>query len=196
MQEATEADMAVHSPGFSGVNLSVGDITREKLIQTYPRFFDLDQKKGWSLYVIQPRGMVIEFLLRAFLKNDKGLTFSGLDFELVSTDGKLAKVKNIKINGRPLKPWNRYRVVIPEGVVKGGLGLSRLLHHLMGPMTKHSTAMIEAMEQKVSSLGTITKEYEDEILGMTRLLDRNGSSESATQKSLRPKSKIVFLPKN
>lgn len=86
MREATEADVAVHVPNLSGTGLSKGPISREDMINSYPRFFDFKDRHGWKVYTAEIYGAMLKSILRASLKFQRALVFSGASFDLVDRD--------------------------------------------------------------------------------------------------------------
>lgn len=85
-REAVNADVSVHAPNLTGTGLSKGLISREDLINSYPRFFDLKDKQGWKVYTAEIYGAMLKSLLRASLKFQRALVFSGASFDLVDRD--------------------------------------------------------------------------------------------------------------
>ena len=68
-------------------------------------------------------------------------------------------VVNIKINGRPIKPYKQYRVAMPEGIVSGGLGISGSVRYLLRQISKTEKTVWEAISDKVKEVGVINYNY-------------------------------------
>lgn len=86
MREAVDADVSVHVPNLAGTGLGVGPISREDMINAYPRFFDLGDKDGWNLYTAEVYGAFVKSVVRLSLNYQKSLVFSGATFDLVDRD--------------------------------------------------------------------------------------------------------------
>lgn len=86
MREAVKADVAIHVPNLTGTGLSKGPISREDMINSYPRFFDFEDKDGWNLYTAEIYGALLKGVIRASLKYQRAMVFSGVSFDLVDRD--------------------------------------------------------------------------------------------------------------
>ncbi len=126
-KDAIDCDFAIHLPSFTGVDLPAGDITREMIIQSYPRFFNIHRKDGWYLYKIKIFGLFVKPFVHALIKYGAGTAFSGLE---VSYDKEKNKLSDIFINGKKLKLFKSYSVVLPEGLVKGSFETIRFAHYV------------------------------------------------------------------
>ncbi|MDC1175446.1 bifunctional UDP-sugar hydrolase/5'-nucleotidase [Bacteriovoracaceae bacterium] len=188
VREAVDADISFHSPNFGGANLPVGDITREDLFNTHPRSFDHKNKLGWSIYSVNIYGVVLKSVIRLVLKTQQPLAFSGITFDLVDKknnivysngqwigngdgevdedvfnkylgiDGKF-RVKNIKVNGKKISSYRKYRVALNEGIVVGGLGISSVAKLLLRKISKSEITVWSALINKMSREKNITREY-------------------------------------
>jgi len=86
MREGVKADVAVHVPNLAGTGLGKGLISREDMINAYPRFFDLDDKDGWNIYTAEIYGAMLKSIIRLSLGFQRALVFSGTTFDLVDRD--------------------------------------------------------------------------------------------------------------
>lgn len=185
MQEAVNADVAVHSPAFGGATIPPGPITREHVFNTNPRVFDLDDDFGWHIWKVDIYGVVLKSLLRLVLQIQQPAVFSGITFDLVDRDNQILEVnpytllgndiqgdgfslrsrylgidgefriENIKINGKGINPFRKYRVALPEGVVIGGLGISTVVNYLLRQISKTEVTLWESVSEKVKKLQVI-----------------------------------------
>jgi 5'-nucleotidase/UDP-sugar diphosphatase len=200
MKESLQTDFSVHSAGFAGTDIPKGAVTLEHVMQAYPRYFDLEDPNGWRLYKVNVKGIVVSFLLNAFLSRPNGLTFSGVTFNVDRSNKKLIKATNVRINNRPLKAWATYSVALPEGVVRGGIGLTKFIRYILQTVGKSSTPIWQAISKKVESMGTIKRNYSDELLQDTLVLDNNSElAQAKGNKSLSGKNstnaRYIFVPK-
>lgn len=189
MQEAVNADAAVHSPGFGGATIPPGPITREMVFNTHPRVFSLDDDFGWYIWKVDIYGVVIKSLLRLVLQIQQPVVFTGVTFDLIDRDNEILEVnptvllgasdkagapslrarylgidgefriENIKINGKGINPFRKYRVALPEGIVVGGLGISTVVNYLLRQVSKTEVSLWESMNQKVERMKVIGPEF-------------------------------------
>jgi 2',3'-cyclic-nucleotide 2'-phosphodiesterase (5'-nucleotidase family) len=68
-------------------------------------------------------------------------------------------VVNIKVNGKKIKPYRKYRVSMPEGIVVGGLGISGSVRALLRNISKTDITVWDAISNKVKEVGVITRDY-------------------------------------
>ena len=68
-------------------------------------------------------------------------------------------VVNIKVGGEKIKPYRKYRIAMPEGIVVGGLGISGSVNQLLRNIAKTDMTVWDAVANKVSEVGVITRDY-------------------------------------
>ncbi|WP_127716241.1 bifunctional UDP-sugar hydrolase/5'-nucleotidase [Halobacteriovorax sp. HLS] len=68
-------------------------------------------------------------------------------------------VVNIRVNGEKIRPYRKYRVAMPEGIVVGGLGISGSVRQLLRNISKSDVTVWDAISNKVKEVGVITREY-------------------------------------
>ncbi len=68
-------------------------------------------------------------------------------------------VVNIRVHGKPIRPYQQYRVAMPEGIVVGGLGVSGSVRYLLRAISKTDTTVWEAVSNKVKEVGVINYHY-------------------------------------
>lgn len=65
------------------------------------------------------------------------------------------RVENIKINGKSINPFRKYRMALPEGIVVGGVGISQVVNYLLRQGNRSDVTIWEAMNQKVQKMQVI-----------------------------------------
>lgn len=185
IKESRNSHIAFHSSALAGSDLPPGNIAREELFNTYPRFFDLNDHYGWHVYDVKIMGLFLKVLIHAALKSNYTVAISGATFDLVAKDGSTLtvdnddlidndlskkritdhlgfskfKIKNIKINGNRVSLTRMYHVALPEGFVKGSLGISSFFKFVLKRVYKTETTVISAMEKKFKKIGVLTEDY-------------------------------------
>ncbi len=163
IKEAAETDVAIHAPDMNGENFPVGKLTRRDLFNSYPRVFELQDRLGWSIYRTNMRGFLLKRLFELTMLFDLPLAFSGVSFQVYKGLGKY-KVKNILINGKKINPLSYYSVALPEGIVRGGQGISPFSNFILKNSVKTPILILDALEEKLKKEGGIFKEQFD-LLG-------------------------------
>ena len=185
LKECTNADMAVHSPGFGGTDLPAGKLTREKIFQAYPRIFDVESQYGWRIYDVEIFGVFIKTIVKVVLNRRMPVAFSGITFDvrdenddlvLTQTSGDVNdqdkviqrkflgllsnyNITNIRINGEKVK-WNKkYKLALPEGIVRGGLGITRLVKFIFRNISKNNYSVWECLNKKINKEQLVTFDY-------------------------------------
>lgn len=161
LKESVNADISFHSPNFAGTDLKVGNITREDLYNTHPRVFNLDDKYGWAVYNVNIYGWALKLVTKIVLKMNLPVSFSGITFDLIRDDKDKEdfKVKNIKVKGRKVKALKKYRVALNEGIVVGGLGITRFVKLILRQISKTEKTVWGALIDKVKKEKVITKQF-------------------------------------
>ncbi|MCY4524910.1 MAG: hypothetical protein OXB84_09230, partial [Halobacteriovoraceae bacterium] len=93
-------------------------LTRFDIWNSYPRFFEFEQKHGWYIHVLEIPGIILKKIIKKYLKERPSMTISGLDFNIMKRNGK-TKIKDITAKGRHVKDFKNYSVAVPEGIVEG-----------------------------------------------------------------------------
>lgn len=153
-REMTSADIAVHTAKFSGSDLPAGPLTRRSLMNSYPRAFELNQVDGWSLYTVEVYGFLLKAVLNLVLNSKYDLDISGAFVEYNEDDedslGKRRRIKRIIVNGQKLKPFQLYRLALPEGVTRGGLGITDLVKLIFRNVTRTDYSIWNVIMDKVA----------------------------------------------
>ncbi|TNF25264.1 MAG: bifunctional metallophosphatase/5'-nucleotidase [Deltaproteobacteria bacterium] len=179
------SQMAAHSPGFGGADIPEGGIDREMIFQTYPRVFDFKDKYGWHVYQVESMGVFLKVIIKFILRQQYPVAFSGVTFDLVDSNGDVIdvepgdivddgvvtnektwlgidtkfKVKNLKIGGKKVKWFKKYKIAIPEGIVRGGYGISRFVKFIMRNSAKGESSIWGCLNEKVKKEEVIDSEY-------------------------------------
>ena len=83
LKDSVKADVSFHSPNFGGADLPEGEVKREEVMQSHPRVFDFENRKGWFVYKVEAYGVLLKSIIRVALKTKLPLAFSGVTFDLV-----------------------------------------------------------------------------------------------------------------
>lgn len=122
MLNASGAEIAVHAGRFDGITHPAGPITRRSLMSIYPRQFEVEKQFGWTVWTCDSPVFFIVSALQSMM--EVGMSFNVAGFEPVITyDSRTRRytIVNIRYRGRILDPYDRLRVAIPEGIVRGAL---------------------------------------------------------------------------
>ncbi len=161
IKEVTKADIAVHSANFGGADLPAGPITRAMVFNAYPRVFDFEDTKGWYIWDVRMFGFFLKYFVKFLGKefNSLGVHLAGMSFDLLPNKNGNLKVKNILINGEKVKPFKMYHVALPEGIVRGGEGISKLARYVLRQIYKTPHTVWETLMAHMTKLGTIKADY-------------------------------------
>jgi 2',3'-cyclic-nucleotide 2'-phosphodiesterase (5'-nucleotidase family) len=149
MLEATGADFAIHAANLSGKNYPVGNITRKDLYNGNPRTFDFSDKYGYNIHTAKVMGGLIKVLAKATVMFKLPLYFSGIKFNWERTNSGEIKIRNLTLNGQPVKAFHFYRVAFSEAIVRGGYNLTYATHALLHDGENTHIPMWKAMEEKL-----------------------------------------------
>ncbi|HAZ13489.1 MAG: hypothetical protein A2X86_13240 [Bdellovibrionales bacterium GWA2_49_15] len=183
-KESIHAQIGVHSPNLTGIDIPKGPITREQIMTTYPRFLSLDDRWGWRMYHVEMYGLVAKMLMEYYLSGGEAVILSGVKFRVELNKKGKKKIKDITIGGEPIKLFKKYSVAFPEGVIKGGLGIIGVLIDFIHTVTRTELSVWDALESKVKRLGTIREDY------LTR---PSAGPSGAHEKSLDEGSDAMFI---
>jgi 5'-nucleotidase / UDP-sugar diphosphatase len=188
LRECANADFSAHSPGFGGTDLPRGNITREDVFQAHPRIFDLEDKYGWHLYEVDIRGFWLKTIIKLIINRQMPVAFSGVTFDIVNKDDEIIpvqygdivdgahdtdpnlilkflgintefKIKNIKIKGQKII-WNKkYKMALPEAIILGGVGITKLVKIILKNISKTNLSVWECINKKIAKEKIITSKY-------------------------------------
>lgn len=184
MKDITGADIGLDIGAFHGnTPQAAGDITRLKLMEMYPRKFEVEQNEGLYVYQARIPGWIIALGLKYAVKFGTFLSFSGLTFDvetltdeqydaekqsLVRSDSMKQysltpyRASGILVNGEPLRMFRSYTVAMPESLLRGAWGISSLTKLVItgGHPTPHT--IWDAMNHYLYKVKTIRKIHADE----------------------------------
>ncbi|MFZ4714545.1 MAG: bifunctional metallophosphatase/5'-nucleotidase [Bacteriovoracaceae bacterium] len=151
IKEVTGAQISMNNYVFLGPVQAKGPVTREKIMNFFPRFFNLDNKEGWTIYVSQVKGSWVKRLIQLSVKLGYPFLVSGMTYDL-GTNGKGQKVAtNFKIGDRPLDLKTKYKVAIPEGYYRGLSSISQFSANLILKDAEDSHISVwSAVEEKLA----------------------------------------------
>jgi 2',3'-cyclic-nucleotide 2'-phosphodiesterase (5'-nucleotidase family) len=155
IREEAMADLALNSSTFFGPTQASGEITRLKVMNFFPHFFDLKKREGWTIYTAEVKGHLIKNLINLSYAAGYPFLVSGVSFETkISRTGK-KYVVNLKISDRPIDPLKSYKIAIPEGYY---LGLHNSVPALAQQILRHAVdteiSIWSAVSHKIQSANT------------------------------------------
>jgi len=156
IRDAAKTSVGLDIPSFTGLGMPAGPITRQDVMELFPRIFNFDHGMGWTVWVTYIRGYVLKALLRSGVQLEfpYTLSMSGVSFDRVHVNG-VADVDNVKVNGEALGLTGWYSVAIPEGIGRGSKEVpTRIGGYLAG--TKDTQIPIwTAIENRLRRVGRI-----------------------------------------
>lgn len=156
MKEKTGADIAIHAPEMSGANYPIGDITRRKIMNSFPRVFSVDQTQGWDVYTTTIKGTWLRITMTALSYFGQPLTFSGLKMDYVRGPFGF-KINKITINGKKINPLKNYKVAFTEGIIKGATGINTRTVGILRRPKNTNIKIWEMLEEKIKRTISIDK---------------------------------------
>jgi len=150
MRESVNADVGIHAPSLTGEDFPEGNVNRWDLVNGHPRVFEFGQPKGWKVYTGLMNGALFKTLIQAAATWDFPLTFSGVSYKVKRLKNEKRVVYGIRVNGRRVNPLKRYKIAVPEGIARGGEGISKLTRLLVQKTRPSNIFFWEAMEKKFS----------------------------------------------
>ena len=151
MLEGGNADLALDVPEFTGIPHPPGPVSREALMQLYPRSFDTGQKLGWNIWTTEVTGWLLEFALKQALATDAIFGLGGVRWKESLSGGK-RKISSIRIGGKEISPFKRYRLAIPEGIGRGVVEITPMLKILLHDSRDTQVPVWSAVEDKLRRL--------------------------------------------
>jgi 2',3'-cyclic-nucleotide 2'-phosphodiesterase (5'-nucleotidase family) len=118
LREAVGADLGLDSGEFFGDTQAAGAVTREMMMNFYPRYFDLTKKMGWTVWKIDVPGWLLKAVLEVVTKDGSFFNLSQVEFDIITGSG-APQIKNIRIGGKPLDVLRTYHVAVSEGIGRG-----------------------------------------------------------------------------
>jgi 5'-nucleotidase/UDP-sugar diphosphatase len=161
MREATHADIAFDIPQFQGHDQPAGPVTREQIIELFPRQFDLSRKFGWTVWTVSVRGLILDETLSRTLGTNLPFTVSGVTYRIETKPNGDRVVKDIKINGKGISWYRNYRIAVPEGIGRGRaeiISFKKLIEKVITNPKDTNISLWSAIERKMRALGTISRE--------------------------------------
>jgi 5'-nucleotidase / UDP-sugar diphosphatase len=134
VQKSARADIGLHVTQFAGTNFPRGPITMRKIMDGYPRQFDVEDRQGWSVYNVKVSASLLMVLLQEFIRSRLPVYMSGVEIKKLDKLGRILP-PFIKINGKVISPHKFYTIAMPEGIVKGAKGISKTIAKILMPKT-------------------------------------------------------------
>lgn len=153
MQEHLNADIGINAFEFFGSTQHSGLITRRKIRQFYPRFFELEgNTDGWYPYRVEIKGKWVKRLISLVVKYYAPMIITGLDFDLktfFNNGKKIYKIENILFKGAPLNDNAIYSMAIPEGIFRGITKVLPITKKIVKNSKKAELNIWEVVEEKI-----------------------------------------------
>ncbi|MCM2322548.1 MAG: bifunctional metallophosphatase/5'-nucleotidase [Oligoflexia bacterium] len=154
LREAAQADLAVDVGEFYGTEQPEGPVTRETLMQFYPRVFDINNSSGWTVWSIQVPGWLLRTALNTALREGQFLITSGVTYRVGTDEEGRPRARSVRVNGKKLDDLRDYTVAVSEGIGRGSLEISALLRLLFEPRDT-GVPMWTALEARIRSQGGV-----------------------------------------
>jgi 2',3'-cyclic-nucleotide 2'-phosphodiesterase (5'-nucleotidase family) len=138
MAEAVGASVALDVPNFTGLGLPAGPITREDLIELYPRRFEFAHRQGWTIWTALVRGWMLKLMLA------KGA-------QLVYPH-QAHGIENMMIAESALALDSWYKIALPEGVARGAYEVPNGISGHLANLTDTGIPIWTALETKLRAV--------------------------------------------
>jgi 5'-nucleotidase/UDP-sugar diphosphatase len=161
MREAVKADFAIHASALSGNNYPIGLVTRRHLYNGNPRHFEFSDKFGYRIYTAEISGLLIKKAAQICLRLGLPLYFSGITFKWKKLTNGTYAIWNIQHEGKKIHSLKRYKVAFSEAVIRGGLGITRLIRSVIHRPQRSEISMWSALEEKFIREKTLGPDYVD-----------------------------------
>lgn len=157
MMLVSKADVAFNATDLYGDELPPGPITRERLIQYYPRVFEfMNFTTGWSVWTAEVEGWVLKYFVQEVIRRGFQLSVTGASFKVTGAKGK-ESVTDFKINGSGVTSIRTYKVALPEGIARV-LANDYSYSKMLEPISCTKVSMWAAMELQLRKLGGYVRE--------------------------------------
>lgn len=190
IRESLDADVGIDVGAFhSEKPQSAGVVTRQTLMDMYPRKFEADQAQGLSVYRARIPGFVIALGIKFATKYGLFVSFSGVDYKPTKlTETEYAKeykkateskrdmmgryrAKDITVNGNKVCLLCTYNVAAPESLIRGAYGISFLTRLVIWGGKRSEKTIWDAFEEHLSKIKVIRRLGNDERYNPRRYTD-------------------------
>ncbi|HRK02405.1 MAG TPA: metallophosphoesterase [Oligoflexia bacterium] len=159
MMRVTKADLAFNASDLYGTSVPAGIVTREKLIQYYPRVFEFyNHTTGWNVWTLEVEGWILKPFLENVIRQGFRVTTTNVTFDVSGAKGK-ESISNFRVGNSEVAWYKTYKVAVPEGigrVIAGDWYNSRLLQ----PVQSSKVPIWAAMEIQLSKQGGVVRAYD------------------------------------
>ncbi len=160
MRDAARTEIAIHTSSMTGPNYPMtGPVTRRDLLEAHPRFFDFNDYRGWYVYRAKIYGLLVKEVIKVVVKNNLGLSFSGITFRIEKDIKGDIDIKDMRIGGKKVKAFEVYSMAMPEGVARGGAHVTSLARFVFKAMHRTPYTVINAIERRFQMYPTIDAGY-------------------------------------
>lgn len=111
-KEVADADVGVHLASFEGMYMPPGTITFGDMVDNFPHFRKYGDP-GWQISTILVRGIILKPIMLGIyqLRNQLGVNFNGLSYNVAGD-----KAVDFKVNGYSINNKALYRVAFPAEI--------------------------------------------------------------------------------
>jgi 5'-nucleotidase len=150
IREEVDAEISINNYAFMGPTQAAGAVTREKIMSFFPRFFDLSNKDGWTIYTALVKGSMVKQMVKLSVSLGYPFLLSGMSYEVGLDNQGKPRARHFRINGKDLDATRKYKVAIPEGYYLGISALSPMITKLiLNNVEDTQLSVWKAVEEKL-----------------------------------------------
>ena len=152
----SKAHLAINSADLFGDNLPAGPITRETLMQYFPRVFEFQPVTlGWTVWSAEVEGFVLKRFLQEAIRRGLDVSLSGGSLDIKYKNGS-PQISNFKVRGKKACNFCVYKIALPEGIARV-VGNDYYLQRLLDDIKSTRYSMWTALELQLKKMGGIVK---------------------------------------
>lgn len=145
MRRIAKADIAFNAADLFGDNLPAGPITRERLIQFYPRVFEFRKfTTGWAVWTAEVEGWILKYFVQEVVRQGFDISATNATYIVSGAKGK-EHVTHFKVGGK---------IALPEGIARV-LANDFYKSKLLQPISCTNVSIWAATELELRRLGSI-----------------------------------------
>lgn len=154
MRRIAKADIAFNAADLFGDNLPPGPITRERLIQYYPRVFEFRKfTTGWAVWTAEVEGWILKYFVQEVVRQGFDIAVTGASYIVSGAKGK-EHVSHFKVGGRSVTALKTYKIALPEGIARV-LANDYYKSKLLEPISCTNVSIWAAMELQLRRMGGV-----------------------------------------
>lgn len=150
-RRVADAQISIDFERFHAFEQPAGEIRREQLFEYYPRIFETDRPTGWTVWKGRALGSSIKIGLRTAFSDGVGFSVSGLKITTrLNPQTHYWEIDQILLaDGSPLNELSWYTIALPEGIVRGGFGITSLVSIFFRDVVDTRVPIITAVETEL-----------------------------------------------